>query len=357
MKKRKKLLPAPVICALLLSAAMSFGVFGAVNYDSSTDPVVAFSGMQSYVTAYVAEQLNTIRASITSGISGLSSRLDTLADRLGGAESDIERIDGRIDALETAAPAENPDISAMLSAMEDLSRKANDLEARIGTLEEENSALNSDAAGMQKKIDDLEGRNSELSNEIDRLKEENSGISDDAAEMLLRIGELETLSDTIRKTAEGLKGENADLSAALDDLKTENENLASDLTAISERLASLGTSGTDLDLLRERCRKISAELDGIALMLNGIYSVQTAEPGAVIKAAGTSPIFLILRSGNASVAFSDGVNDLSEGWKLNTGAEIPVEHNILISGNGAVTVTSAQDAVFLIGGEFEIVSP
>ena len=62
MKLKKELKRGTVLAlAIILAAVSSIGVYAAVSYDSSKDPVVAYSGM----VAYVESVLSDIRSSIT----------------------------------------------------------------------------------------------------------------------------------------------------------------------------------------------------------------------------------------------------------------------------------------------------
>ena len=338
MKHRKTLLTAPAVIALLLSLCLSVTVYGAVSYDSSSDPVVALSGMQSYVTAYVADQLKTVNAAISAlqtSVNALLSDMTSVKNTANTNKSSITALDQRVDSLESAAASSSGVDSAALKALED---RLKALEGKVTTLENEKTTLNGKVTALENEKATMKGKITALDGEVDRLSGENSSLSNEVNR---------------------LAGENTTLHSTLSQLETRLEETVAELTTVAGRISAVTTSELDLELLRERCRKLSADLDGIARSIDNIYTTVTVEGGATLRAVNGGTLIVIVTDGSAAVAFSDNgaVIDLSEGWELGLGAEVPLMHNILVSGSGSLMITSNDEAVILVGGEYEIVNP
>ena len=63
MKFKKELKRGTVLAlAIILAAISSLGVYAAVSYDSSKDPVVAYSGMVAYVESVLTDIRSTLPA-------------------------------------------------------------------------------------------------------------------------------------------------------------------------------------------------------------------------------------------------------------------------------------------------------
>lgn len=286
MKHRKTLLTAPAVIALLLSLCLSVTVYGAVSYDSSSDPVVALSGMQSYVTAYVADQLKTVNAAISAlqtSVNALLSDMTSVINTANTNKSSITALDQRVDSLESAAASSSGVDSAALKALED---RLKALEGKVTTLENEKTTLNGKVTALENEKATMKGKITALDGEVDRLSGENSSLSNEVNR---------------------LAGENTTLRSTLSQLETRLEETVAELTTVAGRISAVTTSELDLELLRERCRKLSADLDGIARSIDNIYTTVTVEGGATLRAVNGGSLIVIVTDGSAAVAFSDKI--------------------------------------------------
>ena len=312
--------------ALVLSSVSSLAVYASVSYDSSKDPVVAYSGMVAYVDG-VLEEIRTTLASLETRL-----KLIELAGPSSGGESTGSGSGSGISSEQLA------EILAEIEAL----KKSNE------ELKQENEALKSDIKNVKNEMLSLID---ELSAEYEALKGSLSGLSTDITNLQNQITSTKNDLATLQKNFKQI----SDISTKLETLTYKVNNLTS--------------AKGDITVLKTQVSELRAELDNVLGELGNIYSTVFVPYGATIYAKeDADTVMLILRSGSA-VAVSpyteqgtiQGVNDVTDGVDILDGENIPLFNSILIPRGGddgrGVRVTALDGAYFLIGGNYKIVEP
>ena len=144
MKLKNKLKRGTVLAlAIILAAISSLGVYAAVSYDSSKDPVVAYSGMVSYVESVLSnvwEKLNTLEARIASveinggGGSGSGASSAQVAELM----KKLDELSNTVSALQKENSALKTDLknakNEFRSLYDELSASFNELQSSISSL-------------------------------------------------------------------------------------------------------------------------------------------------------------------------------------------------------------------------------
>lgn len=324
MKKMKK--SGIILVALLLALSTSLAVYGAVNYDSSQDPVVSLSGMKAYVSDALTEIKNTVSA--------LTDRIDLLelAVKSGAGSSGSGSGEGGGISLDA--------LSQFI--------------ARIDALEAANQKLKEDNAEINKKLDNTEN---ELRSLISDLETSYNSVSN----------ELNALKDNVTALSNQLTTLKNDVSTLTKNFK-QISDISTKLQTLTYRIDALTAAGGDITVLREKYTEVSSMLDDAISNAGQLYSVVLVPYGSTVYAKDADDtVLVILRTGSA-VAVSpfttpgtaQGLNDLTDGSELYDSADLPLFHNVLIprgadDGRG-VTVTSVDGAYMMIGGDYIIVS-
>lgn len=312
---------AVLALALILASTSSLAVYAAVNYDSSKDPVVSFSGM----IAYVDEILTDIRTS-------------------------IKNLEARVTILELIGPTQGSSSGGTVNSgmLQDLLDRIDALEGKVDDLEEENSSLRTDLANTKNELRSL----------IDEL-----------------TAEITTLESSISELSTSISNLKSDVTKAKNDLTTLNNNfkqisdISTKLETVTYKVNALTASGGDITVLKKQVKELEEELDGVLGELGQLYDKVFVPYGATIKAKDEGDtVMLILRTGSAvavspyvEVGKIQGLNNLTLGTDICNGETIPLYHNVMIPQGGddgrGVTVTSLDGAYFLLGGDYVIVEP
>ncbi|MBQ1195341.1 MAG: hypothetical protein IIX44_03775 [Clostridia bacterium] len=319
MKLKNKLKRGTVLAlAIILAAISSLGVYAAVSYDSSKDPVVAYSGMVSYVESVLSnvwEKLNTLEARIAS------------VEINGGGGSGS---------------------GASSAQVAELMKKLDELSNTVSALQKENSALKTDLKNAKNEFRSLYD---ELSASFNELQSSISSLSTDIKSLQSQITsqkkDLTTLSNNFKQIA--------DISTQLNTLK--------------HKVDALTSAGGDITVLKEQVAHLEGQLDSVLSELGKVYEAVYVPYGATVIATDEADtVMLILRTGSAvavspyvEVGTIQGLNNLTLGTDICNGENIPPYHSIMIPRGGddgrGVTVTSLDGAYFLLGGDFTIVNP
>jgi CII-binding regulator of phage lambda lysogenization HflD len=319
MKLKNKLKRGTVLAlAIILAAISSLGVYAAVSYDSSKDPVVAYSGMVSYVESV---------------LSNVWAKLNTLEARIASVE-----INGGGGAGSGASSAQ----------VAELMKKLDELSNTVSALQKENSALKTDLKNAKNEFRSLYD---ELSASFNELQSSISSLSTDIKSLQSQITsqkkDLTTLSNNFKQIA--------DISTQLNTLK--------------HKVDALTSAGGDITVLKEQVAHLEGQLDSVLSELGKVYEAVYVPYGATVIATDEADtVMLILRTGSAvavspyvEVGTIQGLNNLTLGTDICNGENIPPYHSIMIPRGGddgrGVTVTSLDGAYFLLGGDFTIVNP
>jgi prefoldin subunit 5 len=311
--------------ALMLATVSSLAVYASVSYDSSKDPVVAYSGMVAYVNSVLEE----IRTTLSS-------------------------LDARIKLLELAGPP---------------SGEGSGESGGAGIGAEQLAEILAEIEALKKSNEDLKKENETLKNDIKNVKNE----------MLSLIDELSVEYEALKSSLSGLSTDITNLqnqiTSTKNDLATLEKNfkqisdISTKLETLTYKVNNLTSPKGDIAVLKGQVSELRAELDNVLGELGNIYSTVFVPYGATIYAKDEGDtVMLILRSGSA-VAVSpytqqgtiQGVNDVTDGVDILDGENIPLFNSILIPRGGndgrGVRVTALDGAYFLIGGNYKIVEP
>lgn len=308
--------------ALILASVSSLAVYASVSYDSSKDPVVAFSGMVSYVESV----LSSIRESI--------ALLDT-----------------RLTILETSGPSGGGSSGGTGISSEQLANIYAEIEA------------------LKKANEDLAKENASLKNDIKNTKNELLSLYNELS------AEYDTLKGSISALSTDITNLQNQITSAKNDLVTLEKNfkqisdISTKLETVSSKLNNLTSSKGDITVLKNQYKQLQNQYNELLSEVGKIYSSVFVPYGAtVIGKDDDDTVMLILRSGSA-VAVSpyteqgsiQGLNDITDGVDILNGENIPLFNSILIPRGGSdgrgVKVTALDGAYFLIGGDYTIVEP
>ncbi len=320
MKFKNKLKRGTVLAlAIILAALSSVGVYAAVSYDSSKDPVVAYSGMVAYV--------DSILSTVWTKLNAFEARLNLL--EIGGV------IGG------SGSGASSAQIAELMNRLDELSDT-------VSELQKENSALKTDLKNAKNEFRSLYD---ELTANYEELQSSISSLSTDIKSLQSQVtsqkNDLTTLSNNFKQIA--------DISTQLNTLK--------------HRVDALTASGGDITVLKNQVKELQDQLDSVLAELGKVYEAVFVPYGATVIATDEDDtVMLILRTGSAvavspyvEVGTIQGLNDLTLGTDILNGENISPYHSIMIPRGGedgrGVTVTSLDGAYFLLGGDYTIVQP
>jgi len=309
----------PSVIALALALVFSMTVYGTVIYDSSKDPVVAYSAMEQYV----GEQLDVIRGQINS----LTSRVELVELTGGGGGGEggsgislagAEQLLSRLSALESGyseLAAENASLRAQLDSTR------SELTALISNLE-------GDVASIQTEL-------TSISDSIDSLRNQLTTVKSDVTTLSKNFSQISSLS-------------------------TKLETVTYKVNALT------GTNG-DVTKLKESVAELTEKLGQVAEEAGRLFVPVFLPYGAVVTAEGEDgSALVILRAGSAEAVspFNEpvtrqGLNDLSAGVEIYDGERVTLYHDLLIPrGDGrGIRITSVDGAYVMIGGRFTIAEP
>ncbi len=319
MKLKKELKRGAVLAlAIILAAISSLGVYAAVSYDSSKDPVVAYSGMVAYVESVLSDIRNSIAL--------IEARLASVEINGGGGSGS----------------------GASSAQVAELMKKLDELSDTVAELQKENSSLKTDLKNAKNEFRSLYD---ELSASFNELQSSISSLSTDIKSLQSQITsqkkDLTTLSNNFKQIA--------DISTQLNTLK--------------HKVDALTSAGGDITVLKEQVAHLEGQLDSVLAELGKVYEAVYVPYGATVIATDeTDTVMLILRTGSAvavspyvEVGTIQGLNNLTLGTDICNGENVPPYHSIMIPRGGSdgrgVTVTSLDGAYFLLGGDYTIVNP
>jgi len=314
-KKVARRRKAALVSSFLTAAAVAFTVYGAVTYDSSKDPVVAYSAMEKYV----GEQLADIRTSIDN----MSNDIEILKLTGGGGSG-------------SGGGLSYDGVQLILD-------KIAALESKIATLESQNSTLTSQLASTR----------SELTSMIDDLVENHSTLEDEISDIKDSISSLNSQLSTTKTRVTTLE---------------KNFKQISDISTKLEKVSYIVKSLNDDKVpdLREEVETLKKAYSDMLEQMGHAYEVVEVPVGATVYAKDADDtVLIILRSGAAKVISpyktsgqTQGLNDLTDGVDLYDGDSLPTYHNVLIPRGGSdgrgVTVVGVDSAFMMIGGEYVI---
>jgi len=320
MKFKNKLKRGTVLAlAIILAALSTVGVYAAVSYDSSKDPVVAYSGMVAYVDSILSE--------VWKSLTEFDNRLTLLEVGGGGGSS--------------GSGASSAQVAELMSKLEELS----DI---VSELQKENSSLKTDLKNAKNEFRSLYD---ELHQNYEKLQSSISSISTDIKSLQSQItstkNDLTTLSNNFKQIAD----------------------ISTKLNTVTYKVNALTAAGGDITVLKNQVSELQEQLDSVLAEIGKVYEQVFVPYGATVIATDEDDtVMLILRTGSAvavspytEVGTIQGINDLTMGVDICDGENIPLYHSIMIPRGGkdgrGVTVTSLDGAYISLGGDYTIVEP
>ena len=319
MKLKNKLKRGTILAlALILASLSTVAVYAAVSYDSSKDPVVAYSGM----VAYVEQAISGIRKSIAS-------------------------IETRLTLLELNGPV-GGGTSASSQQVADLMNQLEELKKTVSELQKENNTLKTDLKNAK--------------NEFRSLYDELTASYEEL------LGSISSLSTDITSLQNQITNTKNDLSTLANNFK-QIADISTQLGILTSKVNSLTSSTGEITVLNKQVSELRKQLDSVLAELGKVYEVVFVPYGATVIAADEDDtVMLILRTGSAvavspytEVGTIQGLNDLTTGIDICNGENIPPYHSVMIPRGGndgrGVMVTSLDGAYFMLGGDYTIVNP
>ncbi len=319
-KKQRLVRRVSFMTALFLSALLSFVVYGAVLYDSSKDPVVAYSAMESYVSGQLA--------SISAKIEDMDQRLAVVELTGGGGGGS------------------SGGASMSSEGAKQLLARITDLETGLAEAKSENAALRAQLETAKTELSELI---SELQTNYDSLETEITSIKDSISSIKTDLSKVKTNVTTLQNNFKQI----SDISTKLETVTYKVNAMTSaggDITVLKKDVAALQKSYADL-------------LEEMGQLYKAVYVPYNA---TVFAKDADDSLVLVLRTGSAAAVSpyneagtAQGLNDLSDGNELYNGDTLTLFHNILIPRGGSdgrgVKVTSLEGAYLMIGGDYVIV--
>ncbi len=311
------------VCALALAGAASFAVYASVVYDSSLDPVVAYSAMKQYVAAELADVLTRLGS--------LEKRVEVVELTGGGSGGGS----GGGGGMSSEA------LSKLLARIEAL-------ESGMTELQQDNDNLKSELSATKKELNELIGN---LETQYSSLKAQVEGLGDE-------IVNIQNSITSVRKDISTLNTNFKQISA-----------ISTKLETVTYKVNALTGAGGDITVLRRDVDRIREQYDELLEKVGTLYEVVLVPYGATVVADDESDtVMAVLRSGSATAVSpyrdagtAQGLNDLSDGSELYDGQPVPLFHNLLIPRGGSdgrgITVTSLDGAYMMLGGDYRIVQP
>lgn len=307
-----------VIAALLCASMLSLVVFGSVIYDSSKDPVVAYSAME----AYVEEEISVLQDTIND----LSARL-AVVELTGGGGSG-------------SGSGMNSEAATQL-----LARIAN-LEAGLAEAKSENAAL---SAQLKTAKTELNALIADLQSQYDDLGLDIENLSDSITALNSEIAKVKTNVTTLQNNFKQVS-----------DISTKLAQVTYKVDALTAENGDVNTLKKDVAFLRE---EYSAMLEKMGQLYEAVYVPCNA---TIYARDAEDSLVIVLRTGSAIAVspFTDpgtaqGLNDLSDGTELYDGAAVTLFHNVLIPRGGddgrGVKITGYDGSYVMIGGDYIIV--
>ena len=319
MKFKNELKRGTVLALAIILASLScIGVYAAVSYDSSKDPVVAYSGMVAYVDSILSE--------VWKSLSSFETRL-ALIEASGGGGSDP---------------------GASSAQIAELMNKLDELSDTVAALQKENSTLKTDLKNAK--------------NEFRSLYDEQAKYHDELQKTI------SSLSTDIKSLQSQLTSTKKDLSTLSNNFK-QIADISTQLNTLKYQLNALTSSGGDITVLKKQVKELEEQLDSVLAEVGKVYEQVFVPYGATVIATDEDDtVMLILRTGSAvavspytEVGTIQGINDLTMGVDICDGEKIPLYHSIMIPRGGkdgrGVTVTSLDGAYISLGGDYTIVEP
>ncbi|MBQ7592056.1 MAG: hypothetical protein IJU46_05970 [Clostridia bacterium] len=315
--RRGLIFASAALCALALSTA----VFAAVTYDSSKDPVVAYSAM----TAYVGGQL----ADINSRLASAEERIAVIEVSGGGGGSS------------SGGGISNEGAAQILSRL-------TALESSVSALQQENTSLRSD---LDRARSDLGALVAGLQSDLNSLSSDISGLSDD-------ISGLRTSLNSAKSDISTLKTDFRQIS-----------DISTKLNTLTYRLNSLSSEDGEIGALKKQAEQLAADYGALLEKAGRLYEAVHVPYGSTVFAKDAEDsIVVVLRTGSAEavspyteLGTAQGLNDLSDGGELYHGDRLELFHNVLVPRGGTdgrgVRVTSLEGAYLMIGGDYTVVEP
>jgi len=239
-------------------------------------------------------------------IDGLRTQVDTLKEKLSDANSELKIVEVRRDAERVELKAATQELSEERGRVENLGRRAAELEEALVVQRTEAELLSRRAADLENRLTDQTKVLTEAEIELKRQRAELDAAEKTEANLRSAVAELE---DRLSTANQRLKGENAQLQAELTHTKDDRERIAAELAALKrEAEHNWENERVENALLRERINDVAAEVARLASNLEGPNSSIEAILAAEVARENAASIAPVTLNGNVELQPESGGN-------------------------------------------------
>jgi chromosome segregation ATPase len=200
-------------------------------------------------------------------IVALKAQVEAFKERLDGASRDLRAVEDRRDAERVELKAATQELHDERSKVENLGRRATELEQHLAAQMKEAEILGRRAQDLETRL----GEQSRLLNqsefELKHVRQEIDAVRQVESELRATIIELEGRANS---SSQSLKTENAQLQTTIAHVKEERDRFARELATMKrETEEAWASERVENALLRERINDVAAEVARLASALEG----------------------------------------------------------------------------------------
>jgi chromosome segregation ATPase len=232
-------------------------------------------------------------------INALRTQVDTLKQKLSDANSEFKIVEVRRDAERVELKAATQELAEERGRVENLSRRAAELEEALLGQRTGAEMLSRRAADLENRLTQQTKVLTESEIELKRLRGELDAAEKTETNLRTAIAELEGRLSTANQR---LKGENAQLQAELDHIKVDRERIAAELVALKrDAEENWENERVENALLRERINDVAAQVARLASNLEGPNSSIEAILAAEVARENAASIPPVTVNGNVEL--------------------------------------------------------
>jgi chromosome segregation ATPase len=241
----------------------------AVKTQAMHDAERALNDKQSELAKVVSEldERSATADSQRVEIVALKTQVEALKDRLTDAENEAKVIEERMYNERQELKAATQELAGERGKVENLGRRAAELEKALVAQTTEAEILNKRASDLEHKVTEQTGLLSQSEYELNHLRSEVANARKTETDLRTAITELDERRSSATET---LRAEKAELAAELARVKDERDRFASDIAGMKrETEQTWASERVENALLRERINDVAAEVARLASALEG----------------------------------------------------------------------------------------
>src|SRR5579871_1501370 len=200
-------------------------------------------------------------------IVALKTQIEALKDRLTDAENEAKGVEERMYNERQALKAATHELAEERGKVENLGRRAAELEHALVAQTTEAEILNKRATDLEQKLTEQTGILSQNEYELNHLRGQIDTARKTESDLRTAISEMDERSSSATET---LKAERAELAAELTRVKDERDRFAQEIAGMKrETEQAWASERVENALLRERINDVAAEVARLASALEG----------------------------------------------------------------------------------------